>query len=220
MRGTPRTARKGRIVVAGLVVAVAALVALDTAPAAVDPLGAGRSAIAAVSTCVETTVTALAEADSWVDENSPFATKGGDAILNIDGGSLNVDTGVASGRARALIRFQLPQAIPEGCVLSATLSLYSTEESAGAKAEVVRLASAWSESTVSWSNQPRRRSEPGVARWSQDGYMHWNVTAQVEAMMAAGNHGFLLRDAAEGSEAAAAATGSTAGRKARIQRSW
>ena len=52
----------------------------------------------------------------------------------------------------------------------------------------------------SWSNQPGTVGD-AVRIWSRDGYMQWNVTAQVQSMLDDGvNHGFLIRDAFEASE--------------------
>ena len=144
--------------------------------------------------CVSATVVAPIVADTWLDENSPSSAKGSDSVLSVEGGSMNVDTGVVSGRARALFRFAMPSAVPQGCVVeSARLSVFSSEETAGERAEAVRLAAAWSENGASWSNQPGTVGD-AVRIWSRDGYMQWNVTAQVRAMLdAASTTAFSLR---------------------------
>ena len=96
--------------------------------------GVGTGLASAVD-CETHNLTAPVVADTWLDENSPATSKGTDSVLNVDSGSLNVDTGVASGRARALVRFAMPATVPEGCVIaSARLILFSTEESAGSRA--------------------------------------------------------------------------------------
>ncbi|MFC7359488.1 right-handed parallel beta-helix repeat-containing protein, partial [Nocardioides astragali] len=199
--------RHMRLACQGFVAVAALLAVLGTTAAG----GLAAAAAAAPATavelsepaCQEQTVRSTADADSWIDENSPFAGKGGDSILNVDGGSANVDTAVVSGRARALVRFPLPAAVPPGCVVaSAKLGLFASEDSDGARAEAVRLASHWSETGVTWSNQPETTGEP-VRIWSQAGYMRWNVASQVEAMLGGANHGFLIRDAAEGTETSA-----------------
>jgi large repetitive protein len=175
-RWFPRTQRLAVLVIAAL--AVGAIAASDRS--------AGSS-----SSCAAVTVTAPATADSWVDENSALANKGSDVLLNVES--------APSGRSRALVRFSLPP-VPPGCALElARLRLFSPEESAGSKAEAVRLATGWSERSVTWSNQPGTIGVP-AATWSSEGYMHWNVTAQVEAMLEGASHGFLIRDAAEGAE--------------------
>jgi hypothetical protein len=155
---------------------------------------------ARAAACVPTTVTVPVVADTWLDENSPTAAKGGDAVLNVDAGSVNVDTGEVSGRARALVRFAMPAAVPDGCVVaSARMYLFSSEETPGTRVEVVRAATSWSEAAVTWSTQPA--AVGSVSRsWSREGFMHWNVTSQVGAMFGSTNRGFLIRDAAEGAE--------------------
>ena len=185
---------RGAVIFAGALVAVLGSTAAgDLASAAVD-LAADSSS----SSCQEETVTSVATADTWLDENSPFAAKGSDSVLNVDAGSVNVDTGLASGRARALVRFTLPSAVPPGCVVeSARLQLFSPEESVGTKVEAIRLASTWSEHQVSWSDQPDTVGA-AVRIWSREGFMRWNVTSQVETMLEGTNHGFIIRDAAEG----------------------
>ena len=54
---------------------------------------------------------------------------------------------------------------------------------------------------MTWSSQPEAVGA-AVASWSQEGYMQWNVSAQVAEMYAAAavDHGFVVRDAAEGTE--------------------
>jgi hypothetical protein len=111
-----------------------------------------------------------------------------------------VDASISNGNSRALVRFQLPTAVPEGCVVeTALLRLFSSEGSEGSRVEVIRLVGAWSENQVVWGNQPPTAGTAAGA-WSRQGYMQWRVAAQVQAMLEAGNHGFLIRDAAEGAD--------------------
>jgi parallel beta-helix repeat protein len=190
-----RLARDAFIFAGALAVVLGSSAAGNLASAAVD-LAADSSS----SSCQEDIVTSVANADAWIDENSPSTAKGSDSVLNVDAGSANVDTGLVSGRARALVRFPLPSAVPPGCVVeSAMLRLFSTEESVGTRVEAVRLASSWSEDRVTWSGQPGTTGA-AVRIWSREGYMRWNVTSQVEAMLGGTNQGFLIRDAAEGAE--------------------
>lgn len=154
----------------------------------------GAAAAAAPATgCEARTVIALSEADAWVSEGNTSGT-GWDSILN-------VEANPSSGDSRALIRFRVPSAVPAGCVVeSARLRMYTDAGSDGARLEAVRLAGTWSESAVRWRNQPRMIGDAATA-WSTDGYLRWNVTAQVRAGYDAGvNHGFLIRDAAEGTD--------------------
>jgi large repetitive protein len=140
--------------------------------------------------CRAVTVTAAVEADSWIDQNSVFANKGADAVLDV------------GGTSRALVRFALPSRVPEGCAVeSARLRLFADSGTEGTRVEVIRLAFGWSESLVTWGTQPATVGTPSTA-WSGEGYMQWNVTSSVHAMLAGVNHGFLVRDAAEGTELA------------------
>jgi large repetitive protein len=149
-----------------------------------------RATGAGPASCAETTVTASAVADVWIGA-SVTSNKGADPTLDVEADPLGAHT-------RSLVRFSLP-AVPGGCVLaSAKLRLYTSSGSEGARVEVVRLTSGWSESQVLWSNQPGVAGSAAVA-WSRDGYMQWNVLGHVQSLLALGNHGFQVRDAAEGS---------------------
>jgi hypothetical protein len=139
-------------------------------------------------------MTAVALADAWIDENSPATNKGGDSILKVQSKG-------PRDNFRALVRVALP-ALPEGCrVEQATLRLYAASAKTGRILEVLRVAAAWSENTVNWSNQPQTTGAAATTA-SGLGYREWNVTSHVQAMVAEGaNHGFLIRDAAENADA-------------------
>jgi large repetitive protein len=145
----------------------------------------------AATTCQGSTIIAPATADSWIDQSAPSVNRGSDPILN-------VRADPPGGNARALVRFRLPGEAPAGCVVeSARLRLFSPEENVGSRVEAARLAAGWAEGSVTWSGQPGTTG-PAAAAWSREGYMRWNVTSQVAAMLQGANHGFLIRDAAEG----------------------
>jgi hypothetical protein len=136
-------------------------------------------------------ITAFADADSWIDQNSASNNFGTDAILK-------VRSQAPSDNFRALIRFALPTQ-PAGCILqSATLRLYTAASTTGRTLEVLRISGAWTESNVTWNNQPATVGA-AVATSSGLGNREWQVAVQVQAIYATGvNHGFLIRDAAEG----------------------
>lgn len=182
----------------GVAVALAWALGTSAVPAAAPALiDAGGSQLAL---CRDAVITLAADADAWISENVPDANFGSDGILFVNAGSPVVPGGPTGGRTRALVRFQLPSAIPDGCVVeSARLRLYTPGESVAARVEAVRAAGAWSESAVVWDTQPLGTGEPSRA-WSREGYMQWNVTAQVAELFAGVNHGFLIRDAAEQDE--------------------
>lgn len=84
----------------------------------------------------------------------------------------------SSGNARALVRFRLPAEAPVGCVVeSARLRLFAPEDSEGSRVEAARLATHWSEGSVTWRDQPGTTGLAAAA-WSREGYMRWNVTSQ------------------------------------------
>jgi len=90
-----------------------------------------------------------------------------------------------------------PEAAPEGCVLRvATLRLYAAAPGEYRTLQVVRLASAWTESSVRWDNQPAPEgAASSIASGADQGYREWRVTAQVAE---GAPHGFLVQDALEG----------------------
>jgi hypothetical protein len=136
-------------------------------------------------------ITVLADADAWIDQNSSSNNFGTDSILK-------VQSKAPSDNFRALVRFAQPAA-PTGCaVQSATLSLYAASAVTDRTLQAIRIADSWSENDVTWSNQPQTTGD-AVTTSSGNGYREWDVTAQVQAMYdISSNHGFLIRDATEG----------------------
>jgi large repetitive protein len=164
----------------------AALALVVGATAVLSAPAAGQ----APTECQEATVVAPVVADAWVDLNSPVANKGTDAVLDV------------SGDARALVRFQLPASVPDGCVVqSARLRLYADSGAEGFKVDAVRAATPWVETAVNWENQPGTTGSV-ITAWSIDGYMTWNVTAHVREMIGGVNNGWLVRDAMDGTDLA------------------
>jgi hypothetical protein len=88
------------------------------------------------------------------------------------------------------------------CVLDvATLRLHAGGTELGRSLLAIRLAGDWSEGTVTWNNQPPTTG-PGASVPAGEGYRAWNVKTIVQAMYDAGlNHGFLVQDAVEGTDA-------------------
>jgi hypothetical protein len=141
-------------------------------------------------TCADATETVAADADSWIDEHDPIKNNGADSALKLISKS-------PSENSRVVVQFPLPQA-PGGCVVqSATLRLYSdSAPDVPHTLQALRLTSAWGENNVAWSNQPGVVG-PAAEAPAGMGYVQWNVTAQVQAMYASGNHGFQIRHAIE-----------------------
>jgi Tol biopolymer transport system component len=149
-----------------------------------------------------TSATATSDADSWIAQNTPTATNGASTSLAV--------RSKPSANQRALVHFALP-AVPAGCtVTGAVLRLNAASATNRRTLQAAALAAPWAEGTVTWSNQP---STTGTAATSASGtgWRQWTVTAQVQAMYAGANHGFLIRDASEGAGTAAQSFGSREG---------
>jgi hypothetical protein len=156
----------------------------------IDLTPASRSWTVTAPACTGGTVTVNSVADSWISQSSPSNNYGTDSVVKVDSKS--------GGNARALFRFDLP-ALPAGCeVVQATLRLHAGSYKDGRTLEAVRLGAAWTESAVTWSNQP---ATAGAAATTVSGpaagYREWTVTSQTAAMYTSGNYGFLIRDASE-----------------------
>jgi murein DD-endopeptidase MepM/ murein hydrolase activator NlpD len=136
-------------------------------------------------------ITVEAEADAWIERKNPSRNQGADTVLRVrsfDGGD----------NTRGLIRFAMPDKMPEGCVIgSATLRLSSPSATPNHDIKVLRLTGDWTETEVTWGNQPAN-ANPSAATSSHQGALEWDVTKQVQAMFDKGqNYGFLIRDATE-----------------------
>jgi CSLREA domain-containing protein len=139
-------------------------------------------------------VTLTAIADAWMEQSSPSQNKGDDSTLKV-----RSKNGAAN--ARALVNFSLPQ-LPPGCaVQAATLRMESPSAVSGRTLRALRVAAAWSENVVTWSNQPATAGTPTTTA-SGTGLRQWNVLTQVREMYDLNAaHGFLIRDATEGAGA-------------------
>lgn len=143
--------------------------------------------------CNATTTTVAANADAWVDQGSPSSNEGDDSNLKVMSKS--------GANLRALVRFNLPTTVPEGCqVESATLRLYAGSFRTGRTVQALSVNAPWTENGVTWANQPATTGSAATTS-SGSGYRQWDVTSQVQAAFDAGaNHGFLIRDAVEGQD--------------------
>jgi hypothetical protein len=135
-------------------------------------------------------VTIAADADAWIDKNSATTYKGSDSALKVRSKG-------PSDNFRTLVRFPLPDQ-PQDCVVDvATLRLHADGTEFGRSLVALRVDGAWSEGTVTWSNQPPTVG-PGASVPTGEGYRAWNVKALVQARYdSEQSHGFLIRDAVE-----------------------
>ena len=130
----------------------------------------------------------VADFDSWVAQATPGSNFGGDSVLKVKS--------LSGGNQRALVHFTLP-AVPPGCRLeSATLRLYASSATDGRTLEVLRIASEWSESEVTWANKPGTGGAAATTASGRDA-LEWDVLALARDMYSHGAHGFLVRDAVE-----------------------
>jgi hypothetical protein len=135
--------------------------------------------------------TVTASADSWLNEASPTSNLGSDSLLKVTSKTPNANT-------RAMVQFNLPS-LPSGCsVTGATLRLYNKSPVSGRTLEAYANAAAWTETGVTWANQPATTgSASSAATPSSAGWMQWDVTIQVQSMYSGSNNGFKVRDQTE-----------------------
>ena len=138
-----------------------------------------------------TAATVGADRDSWVLQSAAGNNFGNDSVLKMESKS-------GSNNARSLVRFNLPT-VPAGCtVTNVKLRLYASSYTSGRTLQAFRLNGNWTETAVTWGNQPTTTGSAATApSRSSAGYVEWTVTSQVQSMYSGANHGFLIRDASE-----------------------
>jgi len=169
----------------------------------------------ATCTLSGTTGVSASVRDSYVDENAPTTTNGSAATMNSQ--SRN------NRNRRSYVSFDLTTCAPSlpssAIVTGATLRLWVTAIPAGTcrTEDVFAVASAWTQSAITWNNQPFGTainspasgartdsitigSGAGCTIGSAAQYVPWNVTANVANFVSgsATNFGWMIRDDAEG----------------------
>lgn len=136
--------------------------------------------------------TVYATRDSWLNEQVPTQNQGA-------ADQLRVKTRNGGRNRRAVVGFDLPP-IPTGCSLrAATLRMHQIFNQGGPRPlEALRLDGAWTEGGVNWANQPPTAGAAATTT-AGSGWREWDVRTQAAAMYSTANHGFLIRDADEGS---------------------
>ncbi len=149
----------------------------------------GESLPEAPGECPKLPNSISANADTWISQSSASSNSGSDSSLKVKSQS--------GSNSRVLVRFALPP-LPEGCttIASAVLRLESASAKEGRTLAALQAAGAWSETGVTWNNQPPTAGPPTTTASGQ-GRLEWNVTAQTLGSYVSGNHGFLIKDAAE-----------------------
>jgi hypothetical protein len=146
---------------------------------------------AAANLCSPQTITATPSRDSDVNQGSPTSNFGTSSDLYVQSKS-------GSANRRTLVQFTLP-AVPAGCSLTAaTLRLYNLSGVAGRTIDVYRAAASWTETGVTWNNQPAvTGTAVGAASSSSTGYRTWDILAHAQALYSGTNNGFVVRDRTE-----------------------
>jgi hypothetical protein len=138
------------------------------------------------------TQTVYADADSWTDQISPSSNQGTSTDLRVKAKN-------SSEARRTFVGFPLPS-IPTGCsLLGATLRMYANTAQGTRTVQVYRSAATWSESTLTWSNQPATTGSAVGLTHSGTGWKEWGVESLVSAMYSGTNTGFILKDSVENS---------------------
>ena len=190
-RHAGRLPRRGRAALAlGLLLASAAATAVAAGNAVTSEKLTAWNAAANLCPAPQT-LTASASRDSYVDQGSPTSNFGASSDLFVQSKS-------GPQNRRTLVQFTLPGA-PAGCSLAvATLRLNNTAGAAGRTIDVYRAAASWTETGVTWNNQPAATGTAvGAASSSSTGWRTWDVLAHVQAMYSGANNGFVLRDRTE-----------------------
>jgi len=176
----------------GAVLAIVLASAVIPGYAASLAVGSGRLSVFRPTNlppvCSPGSQTVTPVADSWVRQDLPSANNGSSVNLFVRSQS--------SSNRRTFVQFTLPS-LPAGCsVTGGTLRLFALSAQGTRVIQALRAAASWTESGVTWSNQP---GTTGAAATSDSGtgWRTWNVTAQVQAMYAGSNFGFVLRDQTE-----------------------
>jgi hypothetical protein len=169
----------------------------------------------ATCTLSGTTGASASVRDSFVDENAPTTTNGGAATMNSQ--SRN------NRNRRSYVSFDLTTCAPNvpssAIVTGATLRLWVTAVPVATcrTEDVFAVASAWTQSAITWNNQPFGTainspasgtrtdsitvgSGAGCTIGSAAQYVPWNVTTNVTNFVSGGatNFGWMIRDDAEG----------------------
>lgn len=98
---------------------------------------------------------------------------------------------------RALVRFDVPSIPADSTINSATLELYATAASGGSTLNVHRITSDWTETGVTYSNQPSfaEAADASIMSGGTTGWKIWDVASVVQDWVdgASPNHGLMVK---------------------------
>jgi len=194
-------------------------------PAAIGaPVSVQSAALTTFHTCVLTGTAAsgTTNVDSYVNQASPVQNNGTNSTTTVNSAALS--------NTRTYIQFDLTTCIPaipsSATVNRATLRLFVTALPGVCRTDdIFRVTSSWTESGVTWNNQPfgTTINNPPSAQATSSMTLGtgcavntatstyvtgWNVTSDVSAFVAgtATNNGWMVRDDVEGSVSARSST--------------
>jgi hypothetical protein len=214
--------RRLRLWMAVLPLVAIAIATATTGFAASVPVASGKVTSYRTCTLTATPSTTTVETDANVQQASPNTNYGTLAALWVTSNILL--------NRRTYVRFDLTKCspvVPSGTTVKlATLRMYvSNTPNACRTHDIFRVPASWSESTLTWNNQPFGTSTNNPAASSRtdsltlgsspcqntvnSSYVSgWNVTADLQAFVAgtATNYGWMIRDDAEDSVVSRAST--------------
>jgi hypothetical protein len=136
--------------------------------------------------------TVTASIDSYVKQDDPTGNFGiaPDIFVQSRATALN---------RRLLVKFTLPSQ-PANCSVSmAVLRLFATATAPGRTIQVFRAAASWTETGVTWNNQPATDGVASTYSPTANGWHEATVTARVQELYPGTDNGFILRDQTEDS---------------------
>ncbi len=164
-------------------------------PADAPPQGATPTPIPPPApTPTSISVSFVSVGDAFVKKGQPNENKGTNAFMEVDGNAAKI--------RRSFVKFDLPS-IPAGSTVNlATLTLCYLQKTSQTAApgrihELHRATSTWTETGVTWNNQPAVAASvtDTIAVPSTSQCVDFNVTADVQAWVSgAGNNGWRVND--------------------------
>jgi hypothetical protein len=196
-----------RVAAPVLAVALAGLVGAGVAVAA--SLGVTSTSLTvstyASSITPSTCTLSAADNDSWINQSSVNQNNGTATTLNVRSSAL--------ANQRTLVQFSLAScSIPANALITAAnLKLFvSTAPTATRNYEAHRVTASWSESTVTWTNQPAvtvAATATVATGTTSNVTLTWDVTADVQAWNdGTANYGWRVNDQTESSATARTGT--------------
>jgi hypothetical protein len=200
----------GRIDRHRLLIAVACALGAGTVPVFAAPIGVTSVSLTAFRACVVTAASSstTVEIDAFVQLDKLTQNNGTPTTMNVQS---------RSGQdRRTYVRLDVASCVPaipaSATIRSALLRFYITARPAACRTqEAYRVTGTWTETGVTWSNQPATAASPTAsmqtgpspcANSTTNQYVSgWDVTTDVAAFVAgsATNNGWMIRDSAEAS---------------------